>query len=98
MMAAKGALRDMANINPEEVSALAKQLLSDSAQLDDLARTMPSKIQRMEDGARGLHAAAATSDTLNEVMSALQAVAKRLDSQRAYLHSVISQMDDLIRM
>lgn len=88
----------MANIKPEEVRFLAQQLLADSEQLDDLANTMPQKVQRMEEGATGLHAAMVTSETLNEIMRALRSVSQRLDEQRTFLNQVVTEMDHLIDM
>ena len=88
----------MAEIRPEEVRALAAQLKADSVQLSDLAQTMPGKVQRMEEGAAGLHAAVSTSDALNDIMRALRQVAERLSEQQAFLNQVEAEMDRLISM
>ena len=53
-------LPGMANINPEEIRSLATQLMQDSETINSLAQTMLGKVQRMEEGAAGLHTATST--------------------------------------
>lgn len=83
-------------MKPEEVLALADQLMRDGNQLDALAQTIPGKIQRIEDAARQLRAAVVTPDNLNQTMRALQQIHEGLQAQQQYLKQVAEKMNELI--